>query len=958
MAINFSIPNVPSLTKTTPDGKNVIFVPDVNYLIKFSKGDLGIADAIHTSRILNNISSAKNPNEASLFLKAAGGKVDSPEKYLKNGKYIIPASAITLDKSKDQGGLKALEKSIIQSIFDSQKPYMDMIGQLSNVLITVEDVIARALALPIKSLKPSTNPRALGFKKSGKVTTKDEIAKLKSLIDSKNNVSGSNQSNNSSLPNNYHYEVESTVYSTGTFKEGVDYIYEYIDINNIEPIISGTGSEVDTIPNLPQTLIIAVYDNEGNMITDGHNLSWINKGKWFGNFDYLSDNDMDNINLYKSYYDDYTRDNLPSEMAENDKLDVINKIDTLNSNDDNKALKDQISSLKSDGYFPSVKYNNSNLLTTYNNTGAATGVPFRKAFAPKKININGVDTWIDPESDYDFKLIRCDVADKDNDNDINNINPFSSGIYGGDDNQNEDIAQIYRNKKVDTEPDEIFLNNFSRRMGVPDYYKSYYVLEGILTENNNQSFDALNGNSTNPSFSYYKKKAFLGVIKQFIKLIILIASKLTPSITAITTLASNPTGFVTTLMTANLGDNSGTKDIKFAFFSTEFTKKFGSLSLLDKKGKAGVINSSILKNFVVLNKDGSHKFLLGGSGYSYLKKIKIGNSVNGDMKFATFSSIYPVIPKARNLADSIDYSNLKFASYNNLLSDAQDLEDAGDYDKALSKYSEAQKLDPNNKTIADKIDALMKLIGSFGGNAMFSFILGMITLPLEIVIGVIEQIIKIISGFSSPTTLKDSIADLVSFKIFPGGLTPLDFFTPTSMLKLAKIEFNIALFMSWIAGILVSPLGSYDLNKIIKLPYVLKFPTYSAKEFKTLIFGFGSKINMLPMKLLTAILKIFEGIINAIVSFFWALMGLAGIYKQPKLKFTKGSNSDISAADLQALLNGTYTDVIDPNAAIDPNYNFIYNIQLPDGRTVRQLDTVELENFILQNTNFQYQNNF
>ena len=235
----------------------------------------------------------------------------------------------------------------------------------------------------------------------------------------------------------------------------------------------------------------------------------------------------------------------------------------------------------------------------------------------------------------------------------------------------------------------------------------------------------------------------------------------------------------------------------------------------------------------------------------------------------------------------------------------------------------------------------------------------MITMPLEIVIGIVEEIVKILKKFTSPTTLKDAITDLVSFKIFPGGLNPTDFFKPTSVLKLAKISFNIDLFMSWISTILVAPLESYDLNKIIQLPFVTSFPTYDAAGFKSLIFGHkGKKPNILPLKMLTGILKIFEGIINAIISFFWALMGIAGILKKPVLKFTKDSNTDISASDIQALVNGTYTDILDPNSDTDNNYNFIYNIQLPDGRTLRQLDTVELQQFIDDNSEFTYVNNF
>ena len=78
------------------------------------------------------------------------------------------------------------------------------------------------------------------------------------------------------------------------------------------------------------------------------------------------------------------------------------------------------------------------------------------------------------------------------------------------------------------------------------YHKTYFVLEGIVTTNNNQSYDVVNSGSsnTNSNFSYYRKKDFFSAIKRFIDLIILIASKLTPAISAISKIGTNPIAFV------------------------------------------------------------------------------------------------------------------------------------------------------------------------------------------------------------------------------------------------------------------------------------------------------------------------------------------------------------------------------------------------------------------------------
>lgn len=1005
MSINFSIPNIPSLTKTTPDSSNgTIFVPDVKYLLEFSKGDLGIADAIHKSTIMNNVSRSKNINIATTYLQLAGGIVESPEKFVKNGKFVIPQSEIKLDPSQNENGLKALEKSIIQSIFDTQKPYMDMIGQLSNVLIFVEDIIARVLALGTKSMKPKTNPRALGYKQNGKIKTKEELSKLNSLIkntpDANNTKGNTNFSNNNNIPKDKHWEVESIVYSTGKFDPSVSYTYEYIDMVKNEPILTGTSSEPEVLDK-PKTLIIAVFDNEGNMFTtdqinnDSYNLSWLkNSNKWKGSFDYMNDNDTYNRDLYTRYFREYTVESLPDALSPQARQDIINQVENFLTSDNYKNVNDQISGLKTDCYLASSNFSNSNLLRAMDNSFQVNTINLkRKPFVPKKINFNGKEIWIDPESDYDLKLIRIDAVDKDNDNDISSSNPYSTGIYGGDEGNAEEIGQIYRNKKIDKDNDKIIkTDRKGLRFDNETYNKTYYVLEGIDTDNNEQSSDKSGSNSNSGNkFAYYRKKAFFSAIKQFIKLIILIASKLSPAISTIVELGNNPIKFVTDIMKSNLGDNNGTKDIKFMFFSSEFTKKFSSLKT--SKNKRDVIKNSVLKNYIVLNKDGSYKFILNGSGFSFLRKIRIGHNVSSDMQFATSSSVYPsnISPKntnpnntSVNKDNNINFGKLKFTSYIQgetidyiggydpnktynyiyvdqyvlgILNDAQALEDKGDFDLALDKYNEAQKLDPSNTAINDKIKSLKKIIASFGGSAMFSFILDMITLPLEIVLGIIDEILKILKKFTSPTKLQEAISDLVSFKIFPGGLKPLDFFKPLNMLKLAKIEFNVDLFMSWVSGVFTKPLDSYDLNKVLQLPFITSFPTFSASQFKALIFGNGKSANILPLKMLTGILKLFEGIINAIISFFWALLGLGGLIKKPVLKFTKDSNDDISANDIQALLNGTYTDIIDPNSSNsdDPNYSFIYNIQLPDGRTIKQLDKVELEEFIREHSNFTYQ---
>jgi hypothetical protein len=966
MSINFSIPNTPSLTKTTPDKGGSIFVPDIKYLIQFSKGDLGIADNITKSAILKTVNTSKSTKIASTYLKMAGGKTDDTNKYFKDGKVVIPESSLQLSSENNQAGLKALEKSLIQSIFDSQKPYMDMVSELSNILIFVEDIIARTLSLGGKSMKPKTNPRALGYKESGKTKTEEELSKLKSLSKSNNN---SSQNNNGNIQNDKNWQIESIKYSTGDFNPNVNYTYEYIDVIENDLNLNGTAS-INTKSKYPKNIIIAVFDNEGNVINniDDYNLLWLKTNKWFGNFQYLKTTNIDDINFYFNYFKEYAEENIPNELNQETKNSIINKVNDYNTEDDYKNVKDYISNLMNDCYLKSAKYTNESLLDATNNKGIKSKVNIdTNPFKPKKIKYNGSDIWINPESDYDLKMIRCDYIEKQNDNDINTNNLLSKDFYGVDDNDNESIGYINRNKNNDKINDKITIN------GVVVNHKTYFILEGVLSDENEQSYESKNSNGNN--FSYYRKKSFFTAPSQFIKLIIQISSKLVPSINSIKDIGSDPIKFVTDIMKSNLGDNNKTKDIKFSFFSSDFVSKFNNIK--NTENKKDFIKNSILKNYVVLNKDNTYRFLFSGTGMSILNNIKIKYNTDEKMITSTSSNILPY--DKNNLDNNIKFNTLKFTSNESetidyiggydpnkkytyiyvdryvldLLKEGQDLEDSGDLLNALDKYNEAVKLDPNNPTLKDKIDNLKKVITTYGGNPLFGFILNMMTMPLQIVFGVIEEITNILKKFTNPAKLQDAIKDLVSFKIFPGGLTPTDFFTPKSMLKLANIEFNVDLFIKWVSSVKTLPIEEYDLNKIIKLPFVISFPKYSAKQFEALIFGKGNIPNLIPLKMLTSILKIFEGVVNAIISFFWALLGLSGLLDKPVLKFTKSSNDDLSAGDIMSILNGTYNDIINPNST--SNSDFIYKINLPDGRTINQLNRIELQEFITKNNNFIYE---
>ena len=248
-----------------------LFFPNVEYLVKFANGDLGIADTARTNMILQNINLCKTPQQMGIFAQSSGAILKkSPENYFSNGTPRVPASDVTLNTASDSTGFKALEKSVIQSIFQSQKPYMEIIQILVQELIEVEDVIARVLALADISLMPRYNPNALGYLGGNQPTVYTSLSQLNSLSNYTNPPINSTTSSNPGTQSNINYDVISTIYSTGQYDPSVDYNYEYINIqSNIVDInqlsTNGTSSNsIDPYAGIrPQTIVFGIWNNQG-----------------------------------------------------------------------------------------------------------------------------------------------------------------------------------------------------------------------------------------------------------------------------------------------------------------------------------------------------------------------------------------------------------------------------------------------------------------------------------------------------------------------------------------------------------------------------------------------------------------------------------------------------------------------------------------------------------------------
>jgi hypothetical protein len=195
-------------------------------------------------------------------------------------------------------------------------------------------------------------------------------------------------------------------------------------------------------------------------------------------------------------------------------------------------------------------------------------------------------------------------------------------------------------------------------------------------------------------------------------------------------------------------------------------------------------------------------------------------------------------------------------------------------------------------------------------------------------------------SLTSLPTLPSKMSDFLSFKWI------LDFFKPATLLSLAGITFDVSKLLGWISN-----LDSYDANyefdlsEVIDISLLAKLPKVKKAQF----------IDMLkkPLNILQSVLCFLESLINAIIDFVWSSLGIEAIIIAPHIKLCKQLNQDVSTQDMMDLLNGLLKDpgVSSSTNAAKPgdSHNFIYEIKLPDGTIVRNLDQVALKQFVEDN---------
>lgn len=683
---------------------------------------------------------------------------------------------------------------------------------------------------------------------------------------------------------------------------------------------------------------------------------------------------------------------------------------------------------------------------------------------------------------------------------------FSRGKYGhGDasDPQEIDIIKRYMLTDLDTE--------------------SYYIIEGVLTDENTQG--GTSGSNPNQGTGggdsgdgYYRLPHAIGAIKVFVSLLVDVFAKLIPAIVKLLKLFKNPASFVTEILKEKMGEG-------FSIFSKESFATFDAAAKIAKAqdsagsvtggpgpvpnvgdGKNGLKNApgsvseksrrlqnifkdSPLNNHVFVDAKGKFKFLLDGIAMLPFEILGLKIPFGMELNFGEIPESKPPIKlifekdipksKAKNMqqflkpslkdykgpgsdgiAAPLSVSDLRDASQSEQLDNSYpgqgtiNPNDKGEYEIIDIKYStgtfingidynyiyitqdterllkevddtiaanpdltnstqaqlvmdklnNALKNDPDNEALKDKKKELKKKLAALNDNSqpLLKMLLGLVTLPIKIIAGIIQWIMDFFKSLTNPMTLPAKMAEFLSFSWI------MKFFTPKGVLELAGIKFNPEKVGEWLSAASIpnpkppngpppipsssnigsdippeleykdaSPKGRFavpddfdlaNFDEFLSMPFMPKLPTYTSRQFR--------EMPDRPFKLFWPFICMLEKIINGVIDLVWSTLGIEAIIPAPHVKFCSKSKDpgQLDAAEVAKILSGdkpsgetpkfevgrdgVLRPLEPPNSSGDGGEGFVYDITLADGRVVKGLNYEELQKFISENEdteyNFQY----
>jgi len=577
-----------------PNTKSSILIPDVEYIRRFANYELGISDSLLKSGQQENIARIKNPKIRETFDQLYG------QSGSKTGIF------------KDGIGLPSIEKAILSSIFETQKPYFEIAQFVIKSLSKIEDIIARicpligaatnpALALAIKSRKPKGNgplsgslgpygtPPALGYKNSEEVFKK--LNNLSTLLQKgdgfkidkngkytkvKKEFLNENNKLVESFDNKiFTYVTISTIYSTGIFEPTENYIYKYIDIDSDQELPEfKTPTESTEIDYSPDRIVLGIFNKNGTAIDPNSKVQywginyngtelekkesifekapWIKNEKWIFdksidyrntinwqtldspiyswkkngkilkqkdspgdgwdkikykdviNFDkeenqylkYLEDDffvefETSSINEYREYYLFLTKQSFDkNNVSAEDRVEILQQVEKLFSEKlPNDKIVEQLRNLIKYADFKSSYYNGIDSKDwSYNSTAPNDQLPneLRRIFKPMRFDIDGKIVWIDPEGDYDIKVIKIDPVLR---------LKYNDGIITTEDGKISANKALEKNSNIKTFVKNKFtIKIFSKSGNSLPFSIDVSRGDNLNTYNNLESYDLVNWN--------------------------------------------------------------------------------------------------------------------------------------------------------------------------------------------------------------------------------------------------------------------------------------------------------------------------------------------------------------------------------------------------------------------------------------------------------------------------------
>ena len=315
--VSLALPGKPSMISKSVGGVDpaLLLIPNLEFLNAFIDGNVGIADNVVKGMVAGIINSPQiSTNEDVVKSVAKSLKLDLPDvsKFKDaQGKINIPITEIKVPDKFKNVGMQGVEKTIMKSIFETQKPFIEVTKSILGSMVKIEDVVARVMPLlatnPLtsKSEKPivkdgsRNGSKAVGYQNG--IDFKKVLAELEKLskkgsditidkdgnptITKKNKKALSDQplpNDQEALLQNKLWETVSVVYSTGEFDPTVNYIYSYVLLpsdeegpNNLTPDPEDNLPENPYDKYKPKRLIFGMFKSDGTPLNPKHKLKTV-----------------------------------------------------------------------------------------------------------------------------------------------------------------------------------------------------------------------------------------------------------------------------------------------------------------------------------------------------------------------------------------------------------------------------------------------------------------------------------------------------------------------------------------------------------------------------------------------------------------------------------------------------------------------------------------------------------